>query len=166
MNLVIFCILGTIFPFAVEAHRGSSSDYLQTRDDQVEPRSHELTDFSATRQRSTQSWNGCDNWKRRSMHRRSLPNGLCIFCFREFARSSSVFIFLPLSFCLPDLSVQKDGDRKREAERSLSLVGHSRIQNTHNSQARGACHPPRIAPAGDWSLTRCPPHLIVDLSHK
>lgn len=52
--LIIFCTLGMIFPFAVEAHRDNSSDYLQTRDDHVEPQSHELTDFSATRQLAVQ----------------------------------------------------------------------------------------------------------------
>ncbi len=68
--------------------------------------------------------------------------GLCIFYFREFARSSSVFIFLPLTFCLPVLSVQKEGDRKREAERSLSLVGHSRMYPSRGPECV-ICRPSR-----------------------
>ena len=75
------------------------------------------------------------------------PKGLCIFYFRDFAMTSSVFIFLPLSFCLPTLPVQEEGDRKREAEKSVSLVGNSRTQKNSAPyfrrfaiDARGVAH--------------------------
>ncbi len=44
--------------------------------------------------------------------------------------------FLPLSFCLRALLAQEQGDRKREAERSLGLVGHARTPTTHGLQSR------------------------------
>ena len=60
--------------------------------------------------------------KRRPDSRPPRSKGLCIFWFREFAKTSSVFIFLPLSFCLAALPAEEEGDRKREAERLLSLT--------------------------------------------
>ena len=45
-----------------------------------------------------------------------------------------MFMFLPLSFCPPVSSEKEEGDRTREAERSLSLIGHSRTYKTHSSQ--------------------------------
>ena len=63
--------------------------------------------------------------------------------FREFARSSSVFIFLPLSFCLPVLSVRKEGDRKREAERSLE--SRRPLADVKHAQLLGVASPPALS---------------------
>ena len=93
---------------------------------------------------------------------RASRQAVCVVYFQEFTRSSSVFIVLPRSFCLPDLSVQEEPDRKTEAERSLSFVGHSRASSLppracdryHAVPRQTCCSVPR------WSLH----HAWMDLA--